>query len=138
MSMGATRSWWLMALDERLKTGVAIACLTRYQNLIQHEMLKAHGIYYFVPNLLQHFDTEAVIALIAPRPALFLNGGADGGSPEDGIHAIEAAVRPVYHLYDRDHDFQSTVYPNQGHIYTPEMWTRTLSWMDDHLKSGKP
>src|SRR4051812_38097204 len=103
MSMGATRSWWLMALDERLKTGVAIACLTRYQNLIEHEMLKAHGIYYFVPNLLQHFDTEAVIALIAPRPALFLNGGADGGSPEDGIHAIEAAVRPVYHLYDRDH-----------------------------------
>src|SRR5581483_7914744 len=33
ISMGATRSWWLMALDERLKTGVAVACLTRYQNL---------------------------------------------------------------------------------------------------------
>jgi hypothetical protein len=24
-----------MALDERIKTGVAVACLTRYQNLIQ-------------------------------------------------------------------------------------------------------
>ena len=71
MSMGATRSWWLMALDERIKTGVAVACLTRYQNLIEHEMLKAHGIYYFVPNLLNHFDTEAVVALLAPRPALF-------------------------------------------------------------------
>src|ERR1035441_3202416 len=34
MSMGATRSWWLMALDERIQTGVAVACLTRYQNLI--------------------------------------------------------------------------------------------------------
>ena len=34
MSMGATRSWWLMALDERIKTAVAVACLTRYQNLI--------------------------------------------------------------------------------------------------------
>src|ERR1051325_3116806 len=29
MSMGATRSWWLMALDERIQTGVAVACLTR-------------------------------------------------------------------------------------------------------------
>jgi dienelactone hydrolase len=138
MSMGATRSWWLMALDERLKTGVAIACLTRYQNLIEHEMLKAHGIYYFVPGLLNHFDTEAVIALIAPRPALFLNGGDDGGSPEDGIHAIEAAVHPAYRLYNQEAAFQSTVYPNQGHVYTPEMWARTLAWIDDRLGGKAP
>jgi hypothetical protein len=134
MSMGATRAWWLMALDERLKTGVAIACLTRYQNLIEHEMLKAHGIYYFVPNFLTHFDTEAVISLIAPRPAMFLNGGADGGSPEDGIHTIEAAVRPAYRLYGKESDFISVVYPGQGHVYTPEMWQKTLTWMDERLK----
>jgi hypothetical protein len=47
--MGATRSWWLMALDERLKSGVAVACLTRYQNLIQHEQLKAHGFIISCP-----------------------------------------------------------------------------------------
>jgi dienelactone hydrolase len=133
MSMGATRAWWLMALDERLKTGVAIACLTRYHNLIEHEMLKAHGIYYFVPHLLNHFDTEAVIALIAPRPALFLNGGADGGSPEDGIHAIEDAVRPAYRLYDKVDSLQSAVYPGQGHVYTLEMWAKSLAWMDEHM-----
>jgi dienelactone hydrolase len=133
MSMGATRSWWLMALDERLKTGVAIACLTRYQNLIEHEMLKAHGIYYFVPGFLNYFDTEAVISLIAPRPALFLNGSDDGGSPEDGIHAIEAAVRPAYQLYGKEAGFQSVVYPGQGHVYTPEMWAKTLAWMDERL-----
>src|SRR6185295_13413640 len=33
-SMGATRTWWLMALDERLKAGVAVVCLTRYRELI--------------------------------------------------------------------------------------------------------
>jgi dienelactone hydrolase len=138
MSMGATRCWWLMALDERLKTGVAIACLTRYQNLVQHEMLKAHGIYYFVPSLLNHFDTEAVVALLAPRPALFLNGGSDGGSPEDGIHAIESAVRPVYRLYGQEDAFQSFVYPGQGHVYTPEMWDKTLRWMDERLSAASP
>ena len=94
MSMGATRSWWLMALDERIQTGVAVACLTRYQNLVEHQMLQAHGIYYFVPNLLNHFDTEAVVALLAPRPALFMNGDQDGGSPADGIRAIEAVGAP--------------------------------------------
>ncbi len=134
MSLGATRNWWLMALDERLKTGVAVACLTRYQNLIQHEALKAHGIYYFVPNLLNHFDTEAVVALLAPRPALFMNGGEDAGSPADGILAIETAVRPAYRLYDQEAAFQSVIYPGQGHIYTPAMWEKTLAWFDQNLK----
>ena len=137
MSMGATRTWWLMALDERLKTGVSICCLTRYQNLIEHEALKAHGIYYFVPNLLNHFDTEAIVALIAPRPVLFLDGDHDVTAPADGIQAIQAAVRPVFRLYGRETDFQSVIYPGQGHIFTPEMWTRTLEWLDARLKESK-
>ena len=134
MSMGATRAWWLMALDERLRTGVPICCLTRYQNLIERELLKAHGIYYFVPNLLNHFDTEAIVGLIAPRPVLFLDGDQDGTSPVDGIHAIESAVRPLYQLYGKPANFQSVVYAGQGHLYTPAMWERTLGWLDEQLK----
>jgi len=130
ISMGATRSWWLMALDERLKTGVAVACLTRYQNLVEHESLRAHGIYYFVPNLLKHFDTEAIIALIAPRPVLFMTGDQDAGSPPDGIRRIDEAVRPVYRLYGKDAEFQNTIYPGLGHVYTAEMWGKTLAWFE--------
>jgi len=136
MSMGATRSWWLMALDDRLRTGVPICCLTRYQNLIQNQLLKAHGIYYFVPNVLNHFDTEAIIACIAPRPVLFLDGDQDGTSPVDGIHAIEEAVRPVYRLYGQEKAFQSDVYAGQGHVYTPAMWAKTLTWFDEKLKTA--
>jgi len=137
MSMGATRAWWMMALDERIKTGVPICCLTRYQNLIEHGLLKSHGIYYYVPNILNHFDTEAIVALIAPRPVLFLDGDQDQTSPVDGIHAIEAAVRPVYRLYGKESEFESVVYPGQGHVYTKEMWTKTLEWMNKYLKNGK-
>ena len=118
-----------MALDERLKTGVAVACLTRYQNLIQHQELKAHGIYYFVPDLLNHFDTEAIVALIAPRSVLFQTGDQDAGSPIDGVRAIESAVRPVYRLYGHEANFQSIIYPGLGHVYTQEMWNATLEWL---------
>lgn len=137
MSMGATRAWWLMALDERIKTGVPICCLTRYRNLIEHDWLKAHGIYYYVPQMLNYFDTEAIVALIAPRPVLFMDGDNDRTSPVDGIHAIESAVRPVYGLYGKDSEFQSIVYPGQGHIYTPEMWEKTLEWMNRYLETSK-
>jgi hypothetical protein len=133
MSMGATRSWWLMALDERIQTGVAIACLTRYQNMIEHEVLHEHDIGYFVPNMLNHFDTEAVIALIAPRPVLFQNGDLDNGSPVDGIRVIESAARPAYRLYGKENELQNLIYPGQGHVYTPKMWAKTLAWMDEHL-----
>jgi dienelactone hydrolase len=138
MSMGATRSWWLMALDERIKTGVAVACLTRYQNLIAHQGLKYHGIYYFVPGMLKHFDTEAVVALAAPRPLLCMNGELDGGSPTDGIRVIEQKVKPIYTIYGQESAFDSTVYPSIGHEYLPEMWERTLRWFDDKLGKTKP
>ena len=138
MSMGATRTWWLMALDERLKVGVAIACMTRYQNLTKHGSIHEHDIGYFVPGVLNHFDSEAIIALIAPRPVLFQTGDQDAGSPVDGIHAIESAVCPVYRLYGKENDFQSLTYPGLGHVYTPEMWAKTLAWMDAHLRAPIP
>jgi len=133
ISMGATRTWWLMALDDRLRAGVAVACLTRYQDLVAAGLLKAHGIYYYVPGMLQHFDTEAVISLLAPRPALFLTGDQDGGSPVAGIRKIEAVARDVYRLLGKPEMFGSVVYPGVGHSYTPDMWERMLGWFDRHL-----
>jgi dienelactone hydrolase len=134
ISMGSTRTWWLMALDERIRTGVGVACLTRYQNLIRHGGLHQHGHYYFVPGLLNHFDAESVVALIAPRAVLFQTGDQDAGSPLDGVRAIEAAVRGVYRLWPRDDAFQSRVYPGVGHAYTAEMWAQTLAWFDRELR----
>jgi dipeptidyl aminopeptidase/acylaminoacyl peptidase len=134
ISMGATRTWWAMAMDERLKAGVAVCCLTRYQNLMQHESLRSHGIYYIVPGLLRHFDTEAVVALSAPRPLLFLSGETDAGSPVDGIRIIEEKAARAYGLYRAGQSFKSIIYPGVGHQYTPDMWQQMAEWMDAALK----
>lgn len=133
ISMGATRAWWLMALDDRPRTGVPMACMTRYQNLIAHESLSAHGIYYFVPGMLRYFDTEAVVACIAPRPILFMTGDQDSGSPPDGVVAIGEAVKPVYRLHGKEEAFQSILYPGIGHACTPVMWEKLQAWMDRQL-----
>jgi dienelactone hydrolase len=134
ISMGATRSWWLMALDDRIKTGVAVGCLTRYQDLIAEQKLKNHGIYYYVPGILKHFDSEAIISLIAPRPVLFMTGDEDEGSPVAGIHKIETAVKPVYKLHGAESNFQNIIYPHTGHVYTPDMWDKMINWMNTKLK----
>jgi len=59
----------------RVQAIVGVACFTRYTELLAH--VSSHGIYYFVPGLLKHFDTEAIYAIVAPRPMLMLSGDQD-------------------------------------------------------------
>ena len=134
ISMGSTRTWWLAALDDRVAAAVGVCCLTRYEDLLRAGSLREHGIYYFVPGMLQHFDTEAVTSLIAPRPFLTLSGADDGGSPASGVEAINSFCADVYRLYGKPEAFKGVLYKGVGHTYTPEMWTEMLSWMEKNLK----
>lgn len=134
ISMGSTRSWWLAAVDDRISAVVGVACLTRYENLLHHGQLRQHGVYYFVNGLLKHFDTEAVVSLIAPRPVLFLTGELDAGSPADGIKVIEERAGGVYRAVGAGDRFRSVRYPDVGHTYTPAMRAEMLAWFDRWLK----
>ncbi|MHC4439086.1 MAG: alpha/beta hydrolase family protein [Planctomycetota bacterium] len=134
MSMGSTRTWWISALDERIKAAVCVACLTRYQNLIAHGQVRQHGIYYYVPDMLKEkIDAESVVGLIAPRPLLTLTGDKDAGSPADGVRLINAFQEYLYKLYGKPENFRGLIYNRIGHEYTPEMWQETLNWLEKHL-----
>ncbi len=133
MSMGSTRSWWLAAIDDRVKAVVGVACFTRYEDLIAVRQLRAHGIYYFVPGILKHFDSEGVMALIAPRPFLALTGDRDAGSPPEGIKKLEQILSRVYSLYGQADRFQSIVYPETGHVYTDDMKEKMVAWFNKFL-----
>jgi hypothetical protein len=134
MSMGATRSWWVAAMDERIKVVISVACLTRYQNLIAHGGPNRHGFYYFVPGMLREgIDTESVVGLIAPRPHLTLTGDSDNGSPVDGVRIINRFEERLYRLYNKPDHFRGLVYDNTGHDYTEAMWAETLQWLKKHL-----
>jgi hypothetical protein len=133
MSMGSTRSWWLAAIDDRIKAIVGVVCFTRYTELIQHGYMRYHGIYYFVPGMLQHFDTEAIHALVAPRPHLELSGDQDPGTPLDGVETLERKVGQMYRLYGKPDNFRSVVWAKTGHEYLPEMRDRMIAWFERHL-----
>jgi len=138
MSMGCVRAAWLAAVDERIKAVVGVACFGRYTELIAHGNLRYHGVYYFVPGMLKHFDTEALHALTAPRPHLELTGDQDPTAPLDGIEVLEKKLEQVYRLYGKPENFRSVVYKNTGHEYLPEMHTEMMAWMEKHLTPAKP
>ncbi len=134
MSMGATRTWWLSALDDRIKVAVSVACLTRYQNLLAEGGLHNHGIYYYVPNLLSdRIDAESIVGLIAPRPHMTLTGDRDPGSPAAGVRIINRFQEDLYKLYDKSDRFRGLIYPGVKHAYTRKMWAHTLDFLSQYL-----
>jgi dienelactone hydrolase len=137
MSMGCTTSWWTAAIDERIQSTVGVACFTRYTELLAHGNLRSHGIYYFVPGVFAHFDTEAIHALIAPRPHLQLSGDQDQGAPVDGVIMLEKKLIPLYRLYGKESNFKSIIYEKTGHEYLPEMREAMVRWFEKTLPVGK-
>jgi dienelactone hydrolase len=133
MSMGSTRTWWLAALDRRISAAVCVACLTRYQDLVRDGGLERHGIYYYVPGMLRRFDTEAVLALVAPRPLLTLTGDRDPGSPVSGVRRLNRFCERLYGLHGAADAFAGVVYRRLGHDYTRAMWDRMVGWFERHL-----
>lgn len=129
MSLGSTRAFWLAALDDRVAVTVAVACLTRYADLITADGLAAHSIYFYVPGIMHALDVEAVTALIAPRPFLALNGDRDPTSPLSGIQTITRHTAEIYALYGQPERFRSDIYADTGHVFTVDMWAASVAWL---------
>jgi len=132
MSMGATKAWWLGALDPRVSTVMDVCCLTDYDSLIATHGLKEHGVYYFTPSLLKHFDTFEINELIVPRPHWSVNGRRDPLTPPAGVERVREKLLPLYTRYGRAEDCRIQLF-DCAHEELPEMRSEILAWMDRYL-----
>ena len=132
LSMGSTMSWWTAALDERIRVTVDLCCMTDFSALIETRGLDEHGIYYFVPSLLKHFDAAGINALIAPRPHLSLNGNLDPLTPPRGLDRIDRELKKVYRAAGKP-DAWRLFRRDTGHFETAEMRAEILAWLDRWL-----
>jgi hypothetical protein len=132
ISMGSTKAWWLAALDERIACCIDLCCLTDFDSLVADKGLYRHGIYYYVPNLLKHFNTSAINELIVPRPHLSLNGRQDGLTPPAGVERVRDHLLPFYRKFGREEDCRIELF-DCGHVELPEMRALALGWLDKYL-----
>lgn len=135
LSMGATKAWWLAALDERLRLCIDLCCLTDFAELIRTRHLHGHGIYYYVPGLLNHFQTEHINELIVPRARLSLNGRHDLLTPPAGVERIGRHLADLYGRFGHSPDCRVELF-DCGHEETPAMRALTREWLGHHLGSG--
>ena len=132
LSMGSTMAWWTAALDERIKVCIDICCLTDFDALIDTRGLDGHGIYYYVPALLNHFTTAQINALIAPRAHLALAGNYDRLTPPQGLDRIDRELKEVYAAAGVPHAWQLLRY-GVGHMETADMRERIIDFLKTWL-----
>jgi hypothetical protein len=132
MSMGSSSAQWLGALDPRVKVVVDICCLTDWHTLVEVGGLKGHGIYYYVPDLLNHFTAAQMNALIAPRAHLSLAGNQDALTPLAGLEKIDRELQSVYAAAGKPEHWKLLRY-DVGHLETPAMREEIRKWLIAHL-----
>jgi dienelactone hydrolase len=132
ISMGSTMAWWLGALDERIKVTVDICCLTDFHTLLAKKALSLHGLYYYVPDLIDRFTTAQINALIAPRAHLGLAGLQDKLTPVEGLDIIDRELTKVYADAGHPERWKLLRY-DVGHQETPEGRQEIIAWLKRYL-----
>jgi len=140
-SGGGAISWYLGAVDDRLKVVVPVAGITDlHDHLIAGNPKVAHpdGVVdghcdcmYFV-NTAQ-WDHTMLAALVAPKALLVANTDVDPIFPEAGVRRIFESLETVYGWYGAG-DRLDLVIGKGGHVDTPEIRHPAFAWFERWFK----
>jgi len=135
-SGGGAYSWWLAALDERIKAAVPVAGITDLQNHVIDGTVEGHCDCMFIVNTYR-WDYPLVAALVAPRPLLISNSDKDNIFPLDGVLRVHEKVRNIYKLYNAEKKLGLHI--TEGpHEDTQEIRIHAFVWFNRFLKGENP
>ena len=131
-SGGGAYSWWITALDDRIKVAVPVAGITDLQNYVVDACVEGHCDCMFMHNTYQ-WDYAQVAALVAPRPLLISNTDKDTIFPLDGVYRVHEKVKKIYQLHgaEKNLGFHITEGPHKD---TQELRIHALVWFDRYLR----
>ncbi len=129
--LAGMRACWLMALHEQVACAVAIGGNTRISDWQATQGNHPPALAPWARSLLKSYDTDAVIALCAPRHLQILNGDRDPLGPESGFKTLRDTARKVYGLYkDESRGIAYTLYGDLGAGITMLEWDSALETFD--------
>jgi len=131
-SGGGAYSWWISALDERIKAAAPVAGITDLQNHVVDGVVEGHCDCMYHMNT-YGWDFAQVASLVAPRPLLILNTDNDGIFPLDGVNRLFTKVRRIYELHGKKANLGLVITPG-GHGDSQELRVPAFNWFNKHLK----
>ena len=131
-SGGGAYSWWIAALDERIKAACPVAGITDLQNHVIDGTVEGHCDCMFMVNTYR-WDYAQVAALVAPRPLLICNTDKDPIFPLEGVVRLHEKVRRIYELNNAGGNLGLLI--TEGpHKDTQELQVPVLRWFNRFLK----
>lgn len=131
-SGGGAYSWWIAAIDDRIKAAVPVAGITDLRNHVVDGCVSGHCDCMFIVNTYR-WDYPMVAALVAPRPLLISNSDKDTIFPLDGVLRVHEKVRRIYELYGQEQNLGLHI--TEGpHKDTQELQVHAFTWFDRFLK----
>jgi len=135
-SGGGAYSWWIAALDDRIKAAVPVAGVTDLQNHVLDGCVEGHCDCMYLLNTYR-WDYPLVAALMAPRPLLISNSDKDTIFPLDGVARLHQKVRKIYSLYNAEKNLGLHI--TEGpHKDTQELRIHAFVWFNRFLKGENP
>jgi dienelactone hydrolase len=145
ISKGATEAYLAAAADPRITVSVPIIGVQGYRWALDNDQWQARvstfapavdgaardaGVkvdaafvrrFYdrVVPGIYSDYDGGAMLALIAPRPVLVINGDSDALTPLAGVQQAVDTARRAYMRMGAEDKLGLYLQPNAGHVVTP-------------------
>ncbi len=133
-SGGGAYSWWVAALDERIKVAVPTAGITTMKNHILDGAIEGHCDCMFHVNT-ERWDFDRLAALIAPRPLLIANTDSDAIFPLDGVVEIFNRTRALYRALGQE-DHIGLHIAEGPHKDTQPLNVGAFNWLNRWLKGA--
>jgi hypothetical protein len=131
-SGGGAYSWWIAAIDDRIRAAVPVAGITDLENYVVDGCVEGHCDCMFMFNTYQ-WDYPLVAALVAPRPLLISNTDRDNIFPLEGVVRTHRLARKIYRLYGADDKLALHITAGP-HSDTQELRVHAFRWFNHHLK----
>jgi dienelactone hydrolase len=132
-SGGGAYSWWIAAIDQRVKVAVPVAGITDLANHVVDGCVEGHCDCMYMVNTYR-WDYPLVAALMAPRPLLISNTDSDDIFPLDGVVRTFESVRRIYDLHDAGPMVALNITAGP-HMDTQELRIHAFRWFNKHLKN---
>lgn len=133
-SGGGAYSWWVAALDERIKAAAPTAGITTLRNHVVDGCVEGHCDCMFMVNTYR-WDYDKVAALVAPRALCICNTDKDKIFPIDGVFKIYQSTRRIYKLLGAEQNI-GLQFSEGPHMDTQPLNTGEFHWMTRFLQGA--
>lgn len=135
-SGGGAYSWYIAALDERIKAAAPTAGVTSLHNQVVDGCVEGHCDCMFFVNTYR-WDFDRMAAMVAPRALLVCNTDKDTIFPIGGVFNVYQNARKVYSLLGKESQIGLQV-AEGPHSDLQPLNTGAFHWFERFLKNANP